>query len=124
MIGKLISTGVDLVTLPARVAIETTQKALQLPADLGQLIGEVQAAAEQAMEEMQVMADGVDNEMSKKAAHLTPEQKQQAAELALGAAEQHLNMAATNMLRALWLASSAVLPLEGPSTSKRLEKDR
>ena len=50
------------------------------------------------------MINSVDAEMSQKTAHLSPAQKQQAANLALGAAEQHLSMAAVNLLRALWLA--------------------
>lgn len=121
MIGKLISTGIDLATLPARVALNTTQKALQLPADLGQMIAEVQEAAEQAVQEVQVMAEGVEAEMTQKAAHLSPEQKHRAAELALSAAEQHLNMAATNMLRALWLVASSALPLETSPQNARLK---
>ena len=57
--------------------------------------------------------------MRQKAAHLSPVQKQQAAELALGAAEQHLSMAAVNMLRALWLTLDSSRGLDnrrGPVT--------
>ncbi len=65
--------------------------------------------------EIQSVIAGVDAEMSMKAGHLSGEQKAQAASLALQAAEQHLSMAAVNLLRAVWLSSNA---------SKELARDK
>jgi hypothetical protein len=104
MIGKMVSVGFDLATLPARMTYRGTRALLAVPGDLEQVIAEVRQVSEEAAREVQALFYQVDAEMSAKAAHLNPQQKQQAAELALDAAEKHLSMAAVNMLRALWLA--------------------
>ncbi len=101
-----MATGFRLYTLPARLAYRRTASLLNLPDDPGRLIEEIRVLSEQVAGEVQAVLDGVDRDMRERAAHLTPEQREQAAELALHAAEQHLSMAAINVLRALWLASS------------------
>lgn len=88
---------------------------LAMPGDFEQVMVEIRQASDEVAREIQALLDSVDAEMSEKAAHLSPQQKQQAAELALDAAEQHLSMAAINMLRALWLAMDS---------NRRLEQDR
>ena len=104
MIGKMVSVGFELATLPARMTFRGTRALLAVPGDLEQVIAEVRQVSEEAAREVQDLFYQVDAEMSAKAAHLNPREKQQAAELALDAAEKHLSMAAVNMLRALWLA--------------------
>ena len=49
---------------------------------------------------------------------------QRAAELALDAAEQHLSMAAVNMLRALWLSVNSRQVLEQPDGTVIIEHER
>lgn len=115
MIGKMVSLGFDLATLPARMTFRGARAVVAAPGDISHLMQELRQASDEVAREVQLLLDSVDAEMSQKAAHLSPEQKQQAAELALGAAEQHLSMAARNMLRALWLAVDS---------SRSLERDR
>ena len=104
MIGKMVSLGFDLATLPARMTYRVARAMLAVPGDLEVVMAEVREASDEVAREIQALLYSVDAEMTEKAAHLTPLQKQQAAELALDAAEKHLSMAAVNMLRALWLA--------------------
>ena len=104
MIGKMVSLGFDLATLPARMTYRGTRAMLAMPGDYEQVMAEIRQASDEVAREIQALLNSVDAEMSQKAAHLNPQQKQQAAELALDAAEKHLSMAAVNMLRALWLA--------------------
>lgn len=104
MIGKMVSLGFDLATLPARMTFRGTKAMLTMPGDLEQVLAEVRQVSDEAAREIQNLLQSVDAEMSAKTAHLNPREKQQAAEMALDAAEQHLSMAAVNMLRALWLA--------------------
>ena len=101
-----MATGFRLYTLPARLAYRRTAGLLNLPDDPGRLIAELRGLSEQVALEVQAVLDAVDRDMRERAAHLTPEQKQQAAQLALYAAEQHLSMAAINVLRALWLTAA------------------
>ena len=104
MIGKMVSLGFDLATLPARMTYRGTRAMLAMPGDYEQVMAEIRQASDEVAREIQALLYSVDAEMSQKTAHLNPQQKQQAAELALDAAEKHLSMAAVNMLRALWLA--------------------
>ena len=115
MIGKMVSLGFDLATLPARMTYKGTKAMLAMPGDFEQVMAEIRQASDEVAGEIQALMADVDAEMSQKAAHLNGEQKQQAAELALDAAEKHLSMAAVNMLRALWLAVDS---------SRSLEQDR
>lgn len=114
MIGKMVSLGFDLATMPARMTYRGTRALLAVPGDFEQAIAEIRTVSDEIARELQILLDGVDAEMTQKTAHLNPQQKQQAAELALDAAEQHLSMAAVNMLRALWLTVDS---------SRRLEQD-
>ena len=107
MIGKVFSLGVDLATMPARLGLRSVRAMGLSTAELQRLAEELQDASEQTLRELRAVVDGVDREMQVKAAHLSPEQKAQAAGLALEAAEQHLSMAAVNLLRALWLSGHA-----------------
>ena len=102
MIGKMMSMGFELATMPARLTWRSARAMTMTPAQFQQFSNELRQASEQAAKEIQAVIAGVDAEMSAKAAHLSAEQKAQAASLALQAAEQHLSMAAVNMLRALW----------------------
>ena len=56
--------------------------------------------------------------------HLSNEQKQQAALLALEAAEQHLSMAAVNILRAVWLAMNSNPELPPPRRGQTIDHER
>ena len=119
MLGKMVSLGFDLATLPARMSLRGAKAALAMPGDVRYFMREIRAASDEVAQEIQLMLDSVDAEMRQKTAHLDPQQKEQAAELALRAAEQHLSMAAVNILRALWLAVDANRGLgrdDGPVT--------
>jgi hypothetical protein len=124
MIGKMVSLGFDLATLPARMTFKGARAVVTAPGDINHFMGELRQASDQVYREIQQLMDSVDAEMSQKAAHLSPEQKQQAAELALGAAEQHLSMAAVNMLRALWLAVDSSRGLEHDRGPVIIEHER
>jgi len=112
MLGKMVSLGFDLATLPARMTFRGAKAVVTMPGDIEHFRQELRQASNEVAGEIQQLLDSVDAEMRDKAAHLDPAQKQQAAELALGAAEQHLSMAAINMLRALWLTVDANRSLE------------
>lgn len=112
MLGKMVSLGFDLATLPARMTFKGAKAIVAMPGDIDHLRREIRQATDEVAREVQLLLDSVDAEMSQKAAHLSPVQKQQAAELALGAAEQHLSMAAVNILRALWLSMDSARSLE------------
>tara|TARA_R110001599_G_scaffold353815_1_gene598829 strand:+ start:75616 stop:75936 length:321 start_codon:yes stop_codon:yes gene_type:complete len=97
------------------MAFRGAKAVVAMPGDIEHFRQELRLATDEVAREIQQLLDSVDAEMRHKAAHLNRAQKQQAAELALGAAEQHLSMAAVNMLRALWLTVDA---------SRSLEQDR
>lgn len=124
MIGKMVSLGFDLATLPARMTYKGTRAMLTMPGDFEQVLVEMRQASDEVAREIQVLLASVDAEMSQKAAHLTGEQKQQAAELALDAAEKHLSMAAVNVLRALWLAVDSSRSLEHEQGSVIIEHEQ
>ncbi len=126
MIGKLISTGFSLATLPARLTLRSVRALAMTPAEASRLLADMRAASDQALEEIQGLLDGVDAEMTVKAAHLSGADKQRAAELALHAAEQHLSMAAINLLRAFWLLrhSAPSLPAAEPPRPALLHDDQ
>lgn len=123
MIGKMVSLGFDLATLPARMTYRGTRALLAMPGDLEHVMREIGQASDEVAREIQTLMADVDMEMSRKAEHLTGEQKQQAAELALDAAEKHLSMAAVNMLRALWLAVDSSRSLEHEKASVVIEHE-
>lgn len=115
MIGKMVSLGIDMATLPARMTFKGAKAMVAMPGDFSHFMEEIRGASDEVAREIQALMSTVDMEMSQKAAHLSPGQKQQAAELALNAAEQHLSMAAVNILRALWLTVDSARALEqGP----------
>jgi len=123
MIGKMVSLGFDLATLPARMTYKGTRAMLAMPGDFEQVMAEIRQASDDVAREIQELMADVDMEMSRKAAHLSSEQKQQAAELALDAAEKHLSMAAVNMLRALWLVVDSGRTLEQDKASGVIEHE-
>ncbi len=123
MIGKMVSLGFDLATLPARMTYKGTRAMLAMPGDFEQVMAEIRQASDDVAREIQELMTDVDMEMSRKAAHLSSEQKQQAAELALDAAEKHLSMAAVNMLRALWLVVDSGRTLEQDKASGVIEHE-
>ena len=107
MIGKILSMGLGLATMPARLTLRSARAITMSPAEFQRFSHDLRQASEEAAREIQAVLAGVDAEMTMKASHLSGEQKAQAASLALQAAEQHLSMAAVNLLRALWLSSRA-----------------
>jgi uncharacterized protein (DUF2225 family) len=123
MIGKMVSVGFGLATLPARMTYRGTRALLAMPGDFEQVMREIREASDDVAREIQALMADVDMEMSRKAEHLSGEQKQQAAELALDAAEKHLSMAAVNMLRALWLAVDSNRSLEHDKASVIIEHE-
>jgi len=102
--------------LPARLALSSGLALLAAPARLNLFLLELRQASSQTMRHAQLIIEDVDREMRAKTAHMDAAQKQQAASLALAAAETHLGMAATEILRALWLV--------GDSKNQRLSRDR
>jgi hypothetical protein len=112
MLGKMVSFGFSVSTLPARLAYRSAAGLFNLPADLEQLTAALKVDSVQVVREIEMVLSAVDQEMRQKAGNLSPEQQQQAAELALRSAEQHLSMAAVNVLRAIWLGSNARKGLE------------
>ena len=123
MIGKMVSLGFDLATLPARMTYRGTRAMLAMPGDFEQVMAEIRQASDEVAREIQALMADVDLEMSQKTAHLSGEQKQQAAELALDAAEKHLSMAAVNMLRALWLTVDSSRSLEHDKAPVIIEQE-
>lgn len=124
MLRTAITTGFSLATLPARLTYKSAKYAMSLPADAAFLRKTLSLAATEAAKELQALADSVNEEMQEKAAHLNDEQREQATWLALQAAEQHLSMAARDLMRALWLANPALqktLPHES-NRSDRIEQ--
>ncbi len=103
MLKKMVSLGFDLATLPARMTLKGARAVVAMPGDVEHFLREVRTVSDEVAREIQLLLDSVDAEMRQKSAHLDTRQKQRAAELALGAAEQHLSMAAINVLRAVWL---------------------
>ena len=123
MIGKMVSLGFDLATLPARLTFRSARAMVMTPAQFSQFMAELREASDEVAREIQAVLASVDAEMGYKAAHLTREEKQRAAELALDAAEQHLSMAAVNMLRALWLSVNSRQVLEQPDGTVIIEHE-
>ena len=124
MLGKMVSLGFDLATLPARMTFKGAKAVVAMPGDIDHFRREIRQASDEVAREIQQLLDNVDAEMRQKAAHLNPAQKQQAADLALGAAEQHLSMAAVNMLRALWLTVDSSRSLTQDRDSVIIEHER
>jgi hypothetical protein len=123
MIGKMVSLGFDLATLPARMTYRGTRAMLAMPGDIERIVAEVREVSDEVAREVQALLHSIDREMSEQTAHLNAEQKQQAAELALDAAERHLSMAAVNLLRALWLAVDSSRRLEQEGSGVVIEHD-
>lgn len=103
MIGKILSTGFSLATLPARLTFRSVRALAMTPAEASRLLAEMRDASDQAVEAIHALLASVDDEMGRKTAHMSNADRRLAAELALQAAEQHLSMAAINILRAVWL---------------------
>ena len=124
MIGKLLSTGFSLATLPARLTFRSVRALAMTPAEANRLLAGMREASDQAVQELQGLLASVDAEMTHKAAHLSAADKRLAAELALRAAEQHLSMAAINILRAVWLTLNSTPNLPPAEPEKRIEQAR
>ncbi|HUE92609.1 hypothetical protein [Pseudomonas sp.] len=124
MIGKLLSTGFSLATLPARLTFRSVRALAMTPAEASRLLADMREASDQAVHELQGLLASVDAEMTHKAAHLSAADKRLAAELALRAAEQHLSMAAINILRAVWLTLNSTQNLPPAELDKRIEQAR
>ena len=103
MISKLLATGFSLATLPARLTFRSVRALAMTPAEISHLLADMRDVSDQAVAEIQQLLASVDADMKGKTAHLSNADKQLAAQLALQAAEQHLSMAAINILRAVWL---------------------
>jgi hypothetical protein len=121
MIGKLLSTGFSLATVPARLTFRSVRALAMTPAEASRLLADMHEASDQAVQELQGLLASVDAEMTHKAAHLSAADKRLAAELALRAAEQHLSMAAINILRAVWLTLHSTPNLPPPELAERIE---
>ncbi len=123
MIGKMLSTGFNLATMPARLAYRSARALAMTPSEVSEFMAELRDASDQAVQEIQTLMASVDDEMGRKTAHLSNEDKQLAAELALQAAEQHLSMAAVNILRALWLSMNSTPQLHQERSGVILEHE-
>jgi hypothetical protein len=115
MLQKAVSLGFSLSTLPARLAYRRVAPLLDLPPDLDRALTELRAGSDQVLREIQGVLQAVDQDMNARTQGLSAAEREQAAELAVRAAEQHLSMAAVNLLRALWLGASARRELERDS---------
>ncbi|MBF7731370.1 hypothetical protein [Pseudomonas sp. N040] len=124
MIGKMLSTGFSLATMPARLAFRSARAMAMTPAEFTQFMDELRGASDEAVREIQFLLASVDDEMERKTAHLSNEQKQQAALLALDAAEKHLSMAAVNILRAVWLALNSNPELPAARRGETIDQQR
>ncbi|CAA0111327.1 Uncharacterised protein [Halioglobus japonicus] len=124
MLKRMVSLGFGLATMPARMTFKGARAVVAMPGDIEHFLREVRTVSDDVAREIQVVLDTVDADMKQKASHLDPQQKQQAAELALGAAEQHLSMAAVNVLRALWLTMDANRELAQGERAVVIEADR
>lgn len=121
MIGKILSTGFSLATLPARLTFRSVRALAMTPAEASRLLAEMRDASDQAVQEIHALLASVDDEMGRKTAHLSNADKRLAAELALQAAEQHLSMAAINILRAVWLTLNSTPQLPHAEADRLLE---
>jgi len=124
MIGRMLSMGFDLATMPARLTWRSARAMTMSAAEFQHFSQELRQAADEAAGEIRAVIAGVDAEMTHKAGHLSAEEKAQAAGLALDAAEQHLSMAAVNMLRALWLSAHAGQEREIEDSGVVIEHER
>jgi hypothetical protein len=124
MIGKLLSTGFSLATLPARLTLRSVRAMAMTPAEASRLLADMRLASDQAVQELQALLANVDADMTRKTAHLSAADKRLAAELALHAAEQHLSMAAINILRAVWLTLHSTPNLPQSKLERRIEPAR
>nr|WP_298170952.1 hypothetical protein [uncultured Pseudomonas sp.] len=124
MIGKLLSAGFSLATLPARLTFRSVRALAMTPAEASRLLAGMRQASDQAVRELQEILTSVDADMTQKTAHLSAADKRLAAELALRAAEQHLSMAAINILRAVWLTLNSTLNLPPNEPDERVEQAR
>ena len=124
MIGKLLSTGFSLATLPARLTFRSVRALAMTPAEVSRLLADMRQASDQAVRELQELLTRVDADMAQKTAHLSAADKRLAAELALRAAEQHLSMAAINILRAVWLTLNSTPNLPANEPDERVEQAR
>nr|WP_298170932.1 hypothetical protein [uncultured Pseudomonas sp.] len=120
MIGKLFS----LATLPARLTFRSVRALAMTPAEASRLLANMRQASDQAVRELQALLTSVDADMSHKTAHLSAADKRLAAELALRAAEQHLSMAAINILRVAWLRLNSTPNLPPSELDERVEQAR
>lgn len=124
MIGKLLSTGFSLATLPARLTFRSVRALAMTPAEVSRLLADMRQVSEQTVRELQAVLASVDADMTQKTAHLSAADKRLAAELALQAAEQHLSMAAINILRAVWLTLNSTPNLPPNEPDERVEQAR
>ena len=124
MIGKLLSTGFSLANLPARLTFRSVRALAMTPAEVSRLLADMRQASDQAVRELQELLTRVDADMAQKTAHLSAADKRLAAELALRAAEQHLSMAAINILRAVWLTLNSTPNLPANEPDERVEQAR
>tara|TARA_R110002049_G_scaffold177382_24_gene344600 strand:+ start:6244 stop:6618 length:375 start_codon:yes stop_codon:yes gene_type:complete len=124
MLKRMASLGFDLATMPARMTFKGARAVVSMPGDIEHFLREVRTVSDEVAREVQLLLDTVDAQMSEKTAHLDPQQKRRAAQLALNAAEQHLSMAAVNVLRALWLSADADRELTQRERAAVIEADR
>ncbi|OHC30330.1 MAG: hypothetical protein A2Y50_04965 [Pseudomonadales bacterium RIFCSPLOWO2_12_59_9] len=124
MIGKILSTGFSVATLPARLTFRSVRALAMTPAEASRLLADMRDASDQAVQEIHALLASVDDEMGRKTAHLSNADKRLAAELALQAAEQHLSMAAINILRAVWLTLNSTPQLPRTEVDRLIEPKR
>ena len=70
MIGKMVSLGFDLATMPARMTYRGTRAMLAMPGDIEQVIAEVREVSDEIAREVQALLYSVDQEMTEQTAHL------------------------------------------------------
>lgn len=99
MIGKLVSTSIDLATLPARLTIKGSLKALEasnlMPGGL-----------EQFREDMQQLLVEMDADFDRNVDDMTEREREAAAIQEIGRAEHHIIGALVSMVRLVRLATA------------------
>ena len=79
MIGKLVSTGFRLATLPARLTFRSVRALAMTPAEASRLLADMRQASDQAVQELQGLLANVDADMTHKTAHFSAADKRLAA---------------------------------------------
>mgnify|MGYP003574814839 CR=1 FL=1 len=60
MLGKMVSLGFDLATLPARMTLKGAKAMVAVPGDIDHFLREIRQASDEVAREIQLLLDSVD----------------------------------------------------------------